>query len=115
MNIFELDKELILPHHTLDTSHHLFPRPPSSSLPCDLILISNLGLCNRPHTDFFLGLILRIHPLFNFDNRWTHGGLGVVEALAITLVNSEHMVDFFFKVIPTKKPQAKEIAPGVEN
>ena len=69
MTILELEKEIVLLHHTLETSHHIFPHPIDSLLPCDLIQLSNLGLYNRPHPGFRLGLLLHLHPLFNSDNR----------------------------------------------
>ena len=67
--ILELDEEIILQYYTLDTPHHLFTHTLDSSLPCDLLQLSNLGLYNRPHLNFRLGLLLRLHPLFNSDNR----------------------------------------------
>ena len=69
MPTLKLDEELILPHQTLEKSHHLFPHPPDSSLPCDLLQLSNLGLYNRPHPNFRLGILLNLHPLFNSNNR----------------------------------------------
>ena len=53
----------------LDKPHHLFPHPPDSSLPCDILQLSNPGLYNRPQPNFSLGLLLHLHPLFNFYNR----------------------------------------------
>ena len=63
--------------------HHLFPSPTASFLSCDILLISNLGLYNRPHPNFRLGLLLHLHTIFNSDSRLDHGGLGGGEGYQI--------------------------------
>ena len=99
----------------LYTYHHIFPHPPASSLPCDLLQLSNLGLYNRPHPDFRLGLLSHLHPLFKSDNRWAHGGLrGGGGRRAIAVANSECMLDLCFcvKGHSNKKHKQAKNHPG---
>ena len=95
--------------------HHLFPHPPASSLPCNLLQLSNLGLYNRPHHDSCLGLLSHLHPLFFSDNRWAHGGLGGGGGrISIAVANSECMLDLCFcvKGHSNKNIQKSENRPG---
>ena len=41
-------------------------------------------------------MLLHLHTLYNGENRWARGGLGVGEPLALAIVNSERMIDLFF-------------------
>ena len=103
----------MLPHHSLDTFHHLFPHPPDFPVPCVLLNLSNILLYNTPHPNLCLNTVLLLHPLCNCDTRWAHGGLGVGEHLSIAVANGECAVDLFFvwKVIPTKNRIQKKL-PG---
>ena len=63
---------------------------------------------------FFLDPLLIHHLLWNYENRWAHGVLGVGGRWSIAVANIKCYVDFLvWRVIPKKKPTKNR--PGIEN
>ena len=69
MTIFKFNYKILLRCHSLYNTHHLFPRPPSSSLPFLLLHISYLCLHGRPHPDLRLDTILLLDLRHSCDTR----------------------------------------------
>ena len=77
--IFKLIQKLLLPHHILDTHHHLLNHVSASYLPCLVLFISNLFCHKQPHKDIPIAPICLFFLLDNFINRWDLFLLGVVK------------------------------------
>ena len=71
--IFKLNLKLILPHHSLDTTHHLFSHSFSSSLPCLVLNISYLGCHDWPNSDLHIVPLWLLPVIDKWVNRWARG------------------------------------------